>query len=633
MDSMFEKIKCPGDLKRFNHDELKQLSDFLRSKIIETISVTGGHLASSLGTVELSVALHAVFDSPKDKIIWDVGHQCYAHKLLTGRMENFCTIRQFDGISGFTKPCESCHDPFGAGHSSTSISAALGFALARDMQKQNYNVVAVIGDGAMTGGLAYEGMNNAGHHDTNFIIILNDNEMSISKNVGALATHLSHLRMEPHYVKFRNAARKFVKGLPAVGNAMLHAAESIEDRVTYFLTNRQRGVFFEALGFTYLGPFDGHNVPELIKNLQHVKEMKGPRLVHLVTQKGKGYTPAEKDATKWHGAIPFDIHTGNGTTPLDKSIPKYNRVFCDTLMTLAEQDDRVVAITAAMPDGTGLVPFMKKYPKRFFDVGIAEQHAVTFAAGLAAAGARPVTAIYSTFLQRAFDQIVHDVCLQNLPVIFAIDRGGLVGEDGPTHHGVFDYTFLRTIPNMIIMAPKDENELQYMLKSAVDYNKPVAVRYPRGRGVGVLMDPPEEWQTLTIGKAEVMREGDDLCILAVGNLVYPAILAAEKLVNYGIQASVVNMRFIKPLDEELILEMAGKTGHLVTVEENAVTGGFGSGVLEVIHRHELKGCTVQNIGVPDRFVEQGNVNLLREKLGLTSEGIVEEIKKVLQVLS
>ncbi len=630
MESLFEKIKCPEDIKKFQIEDLQELAEFLRNKIIHTISKTGGHLASSLGTVEITIALHYVFDTPKDKIVWDVGHQCYAHKLLTGRMEQFCTIRQYKGISGFTKRCESCYDPYGAGHSSTSISAALGFAKARDHLGEDYEVIAVIGDGAMTGGLAYEGMNNAGHLKTDMIVILNDNEMSISKNVGALARHLSKLRMEPHFIKAREELRELIKKIPKIGASILKTTEEIEDRLTYLL---MPGVLFEALGFTYLGPFDGHDLSVLIETFKQAKKLRGPRLIHVVTQKGKGYLPAEKDATKWHGAIPFDIQTGADVTPLDKNIPKYSNVFCNTLIEMAKEDPKIVAITAAMPDGTGLSPFAKEFPDRFYDVGIAEQHAVTFASGLAAGGMKPVVAIYSTFLQRAYDQIIHDVCLQKLPVVFAIDRGGIVGEDGPTHHGVFDFSYLRPIPDIVIMAPKDENELQYMIKSAVDYNCPVAVRYPRGRGVGVPMDSYSELQTLPLGKAEVMREGKDMAILAIGSMVYPSLLAAEKLNNYGIQAYVVNMRFLKPIDEEIIITLAKMTKHIVTVEENAVHGGFSSAVMEVIHNASIKDCIVQAIGIPDHFIEHGNMNLLREKYGLTSDGIVEKIKGKIQVMS
>lgn len=629
MENIFRKIKCPEDIQNLDIEQLNQLADFLRKEIIDTISKTGGHLASSLGTVEITIALHSVFNSPRDKIIWDVGHQCYAHKLLTGRMDRFCTIRKHQGLSGFTRTCESEYDPFGAGHSSTSISAALGFARARSYLKEDYEVIAVIGDGAMTGGLAYEGMNNAGHLNADMIVVLNDNEMSISKNVGAITRHLSQLRMEPHFIKARRELRQLVKKIPRFGKNLLKTAEEVEDRLTYLL---MPGVLFEALGFTYLGPFDGHNIEVLKNTFQRAKNMKGPRLIHVVTQKGKGYLPAEQDATRWHGAIPFDVETGNDITPLDKKIPSYSSVFCKTLQSLAREDPRIVAITAAMPDGTGLTPFAEEFPDRFYDVGIAEQHAVTFAAGLAAGGMKPLTAIYSTFLQRAYDQILHDVCLQKLPVVFAIDRAGLVGEDGPTHHGVFDLTYLRSIPNIIIASPKNENELQQMLKSAFEYSMPTAIRYPRGRGVGVPMDPVEDLPIIPPGKAEIMRQGRNLAILAIGSMVYPAILAAEQLNNYEIQAYVVNMRFAKPIDQELILQLANETRHLVTVEENTIRGGFSAAVLEVIHENDIRDCMVETIGIPDKFIEHGNMSLLREKYGLTSEGIVRRIRQALQLV-
>lgn len=628
MDDMFENIGSPDDVKKLSLEQLDDLSEFLRKKIISTISRTGGHLASSLGTVDLTVALHYVFNSPVDKMVWDVGHQCYAHKLLTGRMESFKNIRQYEGISGFPKMSESPHDSFGAGHSSTSISAALGLAKARDHQGGKYDVLAIIGDGALTGGLAYEGLNNAGNLDTNFIVVLNDNEMSISRNVGAVARHLSQLRMEPRFVKARDGIRRLIKRIPKYGPLMLETAETIEEHLSYLIST---GVMFETLGFSYFGPFDGHDVGKMINDFKRIRTMPGARVIHLITQKGKGYEPAEKDATKWHGAIPFDVETGNGVTASDKTIPDYSGVLCRTLNTLAEADSRIVAITAAMPDGTGLSPFREKFPKRFYDVGIAEQHAVTFAAGLAAGGMRPVVALYSTFLQRAYDEVVHDVCLQKLPVVFVIDRGGLVGEDGPTHHGVFDYSFLRSIPNITLAAPKDENELQHLLKSAFDYSSPVVIRYPRGRGIGVKLEPQEEWKTIEPGTAEIMCEGKDVAILAVGSMVYPAILASEKLNVYGISACVVNMRFIKPLDVEMILKMARKTKHILTVEENAIQGGFGSAVMEVIHENGISDCQIDSIGIPDHFIEHGNMNQLREKYGLSSDGIVEKIKASMQV--
>jgi 1-deoxy-D-xylulose-5-phosphate synthase len=629
MSNIFEKINCPDDIKRMDDLQLADLAAYLREQIVETISHTGGHLASSLGVVELTIAIHSIFDSPKDKIIFDVGHQCYTHKLLTGRMEKFCTIRQFGGLSGFTKTCESCYDPFGAGHSSTSISAALGFCAARDQLGEHNKVIAVIGDGAMTGGMAFEAMNNAGHLNTDIIVVLNDNEMSISKNIGGLAQHLSHLRMEPRYIKLRDELRSLVKNIPRFGKRILQIAEGIEEHLTYLVVH---GVVFEALGFSYFGPFDGHNITQLRQTLKMARRLKGPKLIHIVTQKGRGYLPAEKDSTSWHGAVPFNIDTGNGISSSPPSeIPQYSAVFCNTLMKMAEKDKRIVAITAAMPDGTGLKPFEDKFPDRLYDVGIAEQHAITFAAGMAAGGMKPVAAIYSTFMQRAYDQIIHDVALQNLPVVFALDRGGIVGEDGPTHHGVFDISFLRTVPGLTIMSPKDEDELQHMVKSAFEYGSPVAIRYPRGKGVGVKMADEAHWEVLEPGKGEILMEGKDLAILAIGSMVYPAVLAAEKLNNYGIRAYVVNMRFAKPLDRELIIKMAKATNHIVTVEENTIIGGFGSGVQEVIHEEGLRNCQVQIIGIPDHFIEQGNMNMIREKYGLSAEGITDAVRNSLQL--
>lgn len=623
MEKILETINEPKDLKNLNPSQLNQLAEEIRELIISTISKTGGHLASSLGAVDFTIALHSVFDSPNDKVIWDVGHQSYAHKILTGRRESFQTIRQMDGISGFPKRSESPHDFFGTGHSSTSVSASLGFAKARDLSGEKHNVIAVIGDGALTGGMAYEALNNAGHQGVGLIVVLNDNEMSISTNVGAMASYLSKLRMEPHFQKIRTDLRSLVKRIPLIGEKLFQTAHMIEEHLTYLVIS---GVLFEALGFTYLGPFDGHNIKNLKSVFNEAKVMKGPRFIHLLTQKGRGYAPAEQDATKWHGAVPFDIETGNSNH--DKGIPSYTEVFSNTIVELAGKDEKITAITAAMPDGTGLVDFSNKYPKRFFDVGIAEEHAVTFAAALAAAGIKPVVAVYSTFLQRAYDQVIHDVCLQNLPVVFAIDRAGVVGEDGPTHHGVFDLSYLRSIPNMVLMAPKDENELRHMLKSAFEYNAPVAVRYPRGRGVGVKMD--KELTVLPLGKAELLKKGVDLAIIAIGSMVYPALLAAEKLTFEGIEAAVVNARFIKPLDEELILQVAKDCGAVLTVEENVEAGGFGSAVMELINNSGIPKVKVKIKGLPDKFIEHGTLSQLKEKYALDADGIVEQARSLLE---
>jgi len=625
MGRILDLIDSPSDIRQLGQPELKILAEEIREEIIGTISKTGGHLASSLGVVELSLALHYVFNTPEDKVIWDVGHQCYAHKILTGRKKSFDTIRQHSGISGFPKILESEFDCFGTGHSSTSISAALGLALARDLKGEKHNVVAVIGDGAMTGGMAFEAMNNAGSMNTNLIVVLNDNEMSISSNVGSLSQHLSKVRMSRRLQKVRKDLRYLVKHIPKVGDKVLEVCEYIEDHVTYLLVP---GVIFEALGFFHLGPFDGHNLEQMIRTFERVKNMEGNILVHIVTQKGKGYPPAEKDATKFHAAAPFDRNTGKSLN--GEEVPSYTEVFGKTLIEMARQDKRIVAITAAMRDGTGLSRFAREFPDRFFDVGIAEQHAVTFSAALACGGMKPVVAIYSTFLQRAFDQLIHDVCLQNLPVLFAIDRAGIVGEDGPTHQGVFDISFLRLVPNLVLMSPSDENEFRSMLKTALLLNGPAAIRFPRGRGVGVAME--EEIKTLEIGKAEVIREGRDIAIITIGNLVYPCILAAERLSVYGISATVINARFIKPLDEELIAGVARKTRRIITIEENIVSGGFGSAVQELIHRSGIENISITTLGLPERFIEQGSPSILREKLGMTTEGITQAILKSLQVM-
>jgi 1-deoxy-D-xylulose-5-phosphate synthase len=607
------------ELRHFDGPKLNALAEEIRGEIISTVSRMGGHLASSLGVVELTVALHSVFSTPEDKIVWDVGHQCYAHKILTGRHSQFHTLRQLGGISGFPKRRESPHDCFGTGHSSTSISAALGFAAARDLQGKRNHVVAVIGDGALTGGMAFEGLNQAGSLRTRLVVVLNDNEMSISKNVGALASHLSNLRMDPRYVKIRRGIRSFVRNIPGLGRNLLKTAEAIEEHLLYLMLPE---VIFESFGFIYLGPFDGHNVELLRRVLWKVKQLEDPVLVHVVTRKGRGYLPAEKDVEKFHGAAPFNVETGEGEK--DRDVPTYTEIFGSTLVSLAKEDRRIVAITAAMKDGTGLRVFSQLFPTRFFDVGIAEQHAVTFAAGLAAEGLRPVVALYSTFMQRGFDQVIHDVCLQRLPVVFALDRAGIVGEDGSTHQGVFDLSFMRLPPCMTVMAPKDENELRAMLKLALLLDGPSAIRYPRGKGVGVAID--EEIPDLIPGKAEVLREGEDVAILAIGNMVYPAILASEILSRgYNLSATVVNMRFVKPLDEELLAEVAAKTGKILTVEENSVTGGFAGAVLEALQRMEVGGVTVRALGIPDFFLEHGSQSQLREQMHLYPDGIVRAV--------
>lgn len=613
-EKLLDHIGSPSDLKKLELDKLPQLAAEIREAIIETVSETGGHLASSLGVVELTIALHYKFDTPKDRIIWDVGHQAYAHKILTGRRREFSTLRQHKGLSGFPKRSESVYDSFDTGHSSTSISAALGMVAARDISKEENRVIAVIGDGSMTAGLAFEGLNHAGHLDKNLIVILNDNEMSISPNVGALSSYLSRTMTGALYTRVRKETENLLKHLPG-GDSMLKFAKRAEESLKGLVVP---GMLFEELGFKYVGPIDGHNFDSLFENLKNIKNVEGPILFHILTKKGKGYGPAEENPSKFHGVGSFDRETGEVKSK--GGPPSYTAVFGDTMVKLAEQNQRIVGITAAMEEGTGMKRFAERFPDRYFDVGIAEQHAVTFAAGMAAEGYVPVTAIYSTFLQRAYDQIVHDVALQNLPVVFALDRGGLVGADGPTHHGTFDYSYLRHIPGMIAMAPKDERELQSMIKTAVECGRPVAVRYPRGAGYGI--DLAGEIAAFEIGKGEILREGADVTILAIGSTVYPSVAAAENLAVKGVDAEVVNARFVKPLDEELIVRSALKTGKVVTVEENALQGGFGSAVLELLEERQLLAdITIRRLGIPDRFIEHGPQDLLRREIGIDAEGI------------
>ena len=615
MAGLLEKIDSPKDLKKLRLSQLEKLAEELRRVIVETVAETGGHLAPNLGVVELTIALHYVFDSPKDKIVWDVGHQAYAHKLPTGRRDRFHTLRQYGGIAGFPKRSESPHDIVDVGHSSTSISAALGLVTAQDLLGEKGKVVVVIGDGSMTAGLAFEGLNNAGHLKKDLIVILNDNEMSISPNVGALSSFLSRKLTGPLARRFKRELESLVSHLPG-GEHLVTAIKKSEDAIKCLLTP---GMLFEALGFRYVGPIPGHNVDILIKTLKNVKALEGPTLVHVLTKKGKGYPPAEQEPERFHGLGPFDVKTGK-PKPGKPKPPSYTSVFSKVMLRLAEEEPRLVAITAAMPTGTGLKAFGERFPDRFFDVGIAEQHAVTFAAGLAIGGMIPVCAIYSTFLQRAYDQIIHDVALMDLHVVFAIDRGGIVGEDGPTHQGQFDLSYLRIIPNMVVMAPKDENELQHMLYTAVRHQGPVAVRYPRGAGVGVSLD--WELKELPIGQGELLREGTDVLFLAIGNMVYPALKAAHLLEKEGLSAAVVNARFVKPLDRELILNLARRIKKVVTVEENVLQGGFGAAVLELLAQEGLN-IPVKMIGLPDKFIEHGAPDLLREKYGLTPEKIAQ----------
>jgi 1-deoxy-D-xylulose-5-phosphate synthase len=612
---LLETINSPSDLKKLKPEQLPELAAEVRQFLLETVSVTGGHLGSNLGTVELSIALHYCFDSPNDKIIWDVGHQAYTHKILTGRRDRFHTQRQYKGISGFPKRCESEHDAFGVGHSSTSISAALGMASAACLDGKRNHAIAVIGDGSLTGGMAFEALNQAGHLKKNLIVILNDNEMSISKNVGAFSAFISRKMTGRYYRDLKKEMQTLLKNIPAFGTDILHFARRAENSLKGFLTP---GALFEALGFDYLGPLDGHDLRQLVEVFNNINELDGPLLVHIMTTKGKGYKPAEETPAKYHGVGAFDVATGKGAAK--SAVKSYTDLFGETLVQLAEEDPKVVAITAAMPDGTGLNQFSQRFPDRFFDVGIAEQHAMTFAAGLAAEGFRPVVAIYSTFVQRAYDQVFHDICLQKLPVTIAMDRAGLVGDDGPTHHGVFDFSYLRHLPGITVMAPKDENELRHMLKTAVYSGMPISLRYPRGTGYGVELD--RELKCLEIGKGEQLLDGDDLTIVAIGATVYPALQAAAALKEKGIAAGVVNARFVKPLDAELILGVARRTGRIMTVEENALQGGFGSAVLELLYDNDLQNVKVRRLGLSDHYVEQGSQAQLRKDVGIDAEGII-----------
>ncbi len=612
---LLENINSPSDLKKLRPEQLPALAAEVRTFLLDTVSTTGGHLGSNLGTVELSIALHYCFDSPNDKIIWDVGHQAYTHKILTGRRDRFHTQRQYKGISGFPKRSESEHDAFGVGHASTSISAGLGMAAAAGIEGKRNHSIAVIGDGSLTGGMAFEALNQAGHLKKNLIVILNDNEMSISKNVGAFSAFISRKMTGRYYRDLKKEMQVLLKHIPAFGTDILHFARRAENSLKSFLTP---GSLFEALGFDYIGPLDGHNLQQLVDVFKNIHELDGPLLVHVLTTKGKGYKPAEDTPSKYHGVGAFDVATGKGAPK--PSIKSYTDVFGETLIQLAAEDPKIIAITAAMPDGTGLNPFSQRFPERFFDVGIAEQHAMTFAAGLAAEGFKPVVAVYSTFVQRAYDQVFHDICLQHLPVTIAMDRAGLVGDDGPTHHGAFDLSYLRHLPGISIMAPKDENELRHMLKTAIYSGVPIALRYPRGAGYGVELD--RDVKCLEIGKGEQLVYGNDLTIIAIGATVFPALLAAEALGINGISAGVVNARFVKPLDTELILSVARQTGMIMTVEENALQGGFGSAVLELLYDNNLQNVKVRRLGLPDHFVEQGSQAQLRKDVGIDAEGII-----------
>ncbi|MCK9419801.1 MAG: 1-deoxy-D-xylulose-5-phosphate synthase [Nitrospirae bacterium] len=621
---ILDKVNNVQELRTLPPAELPTLAEELRKEIISVVSQTGGHLAPSLGVVDLTIALHYAFDTPTDKIVWDVGHQAYAHKILTGRRHRFPTLRQHGGISGFPKREESPYDHFDVGHASTSISAALGMVSARDIKGEDFHVIAVIGDGSISAGLAFEGLNQAGHLKKKLIVILNDNEMSISPNVGALSSYLSRMLTGHFYTRLRRETKNFLQGIPKVGESMFNLAKKAEDSIKGLMVP---GMLFEDLGFQYIGPIDGHNIDHMLETFRNIQEYTWPVLVHVITKKGKGCEFAECRPSQYHGVPPFDPATGKVTVK-KQSVMSYTEVFGQTMISLAEDNEKIVAISAAMSEGTGLDKFAERFPDRFFDVGIAESHGVTFACGLAVEGMHPVAAIYSTFTQRAYDQIVHDLCLQNLPVTLALDRAGLVGEDGPSHHGVFDIAYLRHIPNIVMMAPKDENELQHMLKTAVEYNGPSAVRYPRGTGCGVPMD--QELKTLEIGKAELIRNGNDVAIIAIGNMVGPSMEAAKRLEDEGISASVVNARFVKPLDETMIISVAKKTGRIVTVEEHALSGGFGSAVLECLDANSVAGIKTHRIGVPDAFIEHGAQQILRRKYGLDADGIYASVREFIE---
>jgi 1-deoxy-D-xylulose-5-phosphate synthase len=622
---VLDQIHTSHDVKRLDPEELEKLCQEIREEILSITSETGGHLASNLGVVELTAALHFVFDFPKDRLIWDVGHQSYAHKILTGRRDRFHTLRQYGGISGFPKRDESSYDAFDSGHSGTSISSGLGMAEARRLRGEEGKVIAVIGDGSMTAGVAFEGLNQAGHIDQDLIVILNDNEMSISRNVGAFSSYLNRLMTGQFVNRFRNDMKAFLETLPGIGKSVLRFAKQAEESLKGLL---MPGLLFEELGLKYIGPIDGHRLDYLIETFQNIKKLRGPILIHVITKKGKGYPPAEMNPDRFHGVPPFVIETGQLKSGPHKNPPMYTEVFGETLCQLAKENKRLVAITAAMQSGTGLEKFAREFPDRFYDIGIAEQHAVTFAAGLALEGMRPVVAIYSTFLQRAYDQVLQDVCLQNLPVVFALDRGGIVGEDGPTHHGLFDFSYLRHIPNLIVMVPKDENEFQHMILTATQCPVPIAFRYPRGRGVGVRREVP--LKSIDIGKGEVLREGQDVLILAIGSTVYPSLRAAERLAGAGIQAAVINSRFLKPLDSNLLCDWAKRVGKVLTIEENVLQGGFGSAVLELFQERGLFSIQVKRLGIPDLFVEHGSQALLREKYGIDENGIFKGVREMFE---
>jgi 1-deoxy-D-xylulose-5-phosphate synthase len=626
--SLLEAINSPADLRRLRNDQLQTVSDEIRQYILETMSRVGGHTGASLGAVELAVALHYAFDTPRDRLVWDVGHQAYAHKILTGRRDSLATIKQYGGISGFLRRDESEYDTFGAGHASTSISAALGMAIARDRKGENHHVVALIGDASLAGGMAMEAINQAGHLKTRLIVVLNDNEMSIAPAVGALTGYLNRLRGAQGYHRFKGEVEETLLSIPSLGERLHHAAKTMKDAIAAAVLP---GALVSELGFKYIGYIDGHNPRALVAALKEAQQIEdGPVIVHALTTKGKGYPEGETDYYRWHATGPFDLKTGKPIKTAAKT-PTYTSVFGSTLCELMEKDPTIVALTAAMPDGTGVCQALEKFPERSFDVGIAEQHCVTFAAGLSCEGLKPVCAIYSTFLQRGFDQLVHDVCIQNLNVKFCLDRGGIAGGDGPTHHGLIDIAYLRPVPNIVVMAPKDEGEMRDMMLTMIEHDGPAAMRYPRGNGVGV--DITREPQILELGKGELLRDGGEVAIVAYGSMVYPSLEAAEHLAKDGIEATVVNARFVKPLDSELLLAMARTKRLIVTVEEAYLSGGFGSAVLELMEENGLQDrVRVVRMGIPDRLVTHGDPKLLLAKYGLDADGIYTRVKESVEVM-
>lgn len=622
MTDILKRIREPKDIKKLTMEEMGDLAQEIRLEMIQVLSKIGGHFGGGLGVVELTIALHRVFDTTQDRIVWDVGHQAYPHKMLTGRLDQLSTIRQWQGLAGFPKREESPHDAFSAGHAGTAVSVALGMAEARDLMGDDYRVACVVGDGSLTAGMAMEGLNQAGHRDKDLLIILNDNEMSISENVGALSTMLARITSDPRWSGLREKTEDAMKGIPVIGTQVARFARAAHDSMVGMIS--QPGIWFEEMGLHYVGPIDGHDLPLLVDTLSKLRNHPGAVLLHVITVKGKGYAPAESNPVKFHGVTPFDIKTGEFIKKAS-SRPTYTKVFSQAMLELAEIFPKLFAITAAMPEGTGLTDFSKLHPDRFCDVGIAEQHAVALAGGMAAQGAKPVVAIYSTFLQRAYDQLVHDICLQNLPVVFALDRGGLVGEDGPTHHGVFDIAYLRHIPNMVLMSPKDENELRHMMYTALGHQGPIAVRYPRGEGEGVVLD--QEFREIPIGKAEVLSEGSDVTFLAYGQMVPLAVEVAKQLSLEGRSVGVVNLRFAKPLDGEVLEKLISKKRKLVSIEEGSLIGGVGAAILEWASDHGVLSSTnLLRLGIGDEYIEHGGIKLLRDHVGLTPEKVLEKVR-------